>query len=154
MSGSRLVVVMRTSVGRGLGRETTPAGLEPQHAPPDRRDAIAPGGRVFSTPFSAFSRRSGSQRPGTYSRSENIVARLILAPERDSSPRAATTRARLQRLSMGGTGLEPVTPSLSSFGSPNSQKDVCHGRRVAPRITRRDTTEASRDYRYECVRSC
>jgi len=68
---------------------------------------------VFSTPFSAFSRRSGSQRPGTYSRSENIVARLILAPERDASPRAATTRARLQRLSMGGTGLEPVTPSLS-----------------------------------------
>src|SRR5438105_12552640 len=46
MSGSRLVVVMRTSVGRGLGRETTPAGLEKQQPPPDRRDAIAQGGRV------------------------------------------------------------------------------------------------------------
>src|SRR6266699_6271087 len=46
MSGSTLVVVMGTSVGRGLGRETTPAGLEKQQPPPDRRDAIAQGGRV------------------------------------------------------------------------------------------------------------
>src|SRR6266550_5019535 len=46
MSGSRLVVVMRTSVGRGLGRETTPAGLEKQQPPPGRRDAIAQGGRA------------------------------------------------------------------------------------------------------------
>src|SRR5438309_11968007 len=37
MSGSRLVVVMRTSVGRGLGRETTPAGLGKQQHELNRR---------------------------------------------------------------------------------------------------------------------
>src|SRR6266566_1727481 len=36
---------MRTSLGRRLGRETTPAGLDKQQLPP-RRDTIAHGGRV------------------------------------------------------------------------------------------------------------
>jgi len=41
----------------------------------------------------------------------------ILAARRRSSPMRATTYFDLQAFSMGGTGLEPVTPSLSNWSS-------------------------------------
>src|SRR3954465_11723596 len=46
----------------------------------------------------------------------NTVAMPILATRHRSSPTPATDCRDLQDVSMDGTGLEPVTPSLSSQG--------------------------------------
>ena len=51
----------------------------------------------------------------------NTLARLILATAQRASPRRTTRYSALQRFSMGGTGLEPVTPSLSIRGSRSRQ---------------------------------
>jgi len=45
--------------------------------------------------------------------------------------------------------LEPVTPSLSSFRSPKDLKSAYRDRRLGTRITRRDTTEATRQGPYD-----
>src|SRR3954452_6669324 len=47
----------------------------------------------------------------------NTVAMPILATRHGSSPTPATDCRDLQGLSIGGTGLEPVTPSLSNWPS-------------------------------------
>jgi hypothetical protein len=42
-----------------------------------------------------------------------VLTNLLLARSLNASPRQRTESAYFQALSMGGTGLEPVTPSLS-----------------------------------------
>jgi hypothetical protein len=77
-------------------------------------------GRLFQA-FRPPNRRRSRRGRRRRSESANGVARPILATPKSASPPQATTYAVLQRVSMGGTGLEPVTPSLSTWGSRSRQ---------------------------------
>src|SRR3954467_15508317 len=68
----------------------------------------------------------------------NTVAMLILATRHGSSPTPPTDCRDLQGLSMGGTGLEPVTPSLSIRGGRSRQ---CAGVRLDGMVERNPSGE-------------
>ena len=70
----------------------------------------------------------------------NAVARLILATARSVSPPTATTCIDLQGFSMGGTGLEPVTPSLSIWCRRSRQFAGVRSSRVVERNPSSDRT--------------
>ena len=68
-----------------------------------------------------------------------VLTNLLLARSLNASPRQRTEGADFRALSMGGTGLEPVTPSLSSpqscyaplAGTPSLSR-LCRNLRTLP----------------------
>src|SRR5215210_8930659 len=65
------------------------------------------------TPSLAPAVSTAASEPPAAKRHRAVFTNLLLARILTASPRKRTTSSDFQGISMGGTGLEPVTPSLS-----------------------------------------
>src|SRR6266516_1400752 len=66
------------------------------------------------TPSLAPAVSTAASEPPAAKRHRAVFTNLLLARSLTASPRQRTKSPDFQGISMGGTGLEPVTPSLSS----------------------------------------
>jgi hypothetical protein len=97
-------------VARGLARETTPAGLEKQQPPPDRRDAIAQGG-----PASFVNTGEGSATARRPDLMRVMQLRGVVLVEGTSDRRAVETLARRRGRDLQAEGVAIV--AMGGYGN-------------------------------------
>ena len=137
---------MRTSVGRGLGRETTPAGLDEQKLSPDRRDTIAlPRGIATPVGWWLWPRRPAARAPtgtgggfggGTTGRAAGLrvigLERAIPGNRPSGTPPEIRTRTDLTRRTAVAVKTSLRDPRAERCGVPA-------GREPLPEVDGRDS---------------